>query len=690
MIVIDAGKRDTSSFSARLHFARQLAARGHKAVLDAATAPGEMERSVKYEAIPFLAHFEDIELSSVLIIGAETIADEVLETLRRYQLDAGQKITAIGRFADPQTLIGTRSKLAYALGRDPDILDLGDLQPRPILTSAIAPLFASPIPASSSKDGINQLFVFVPKDLLEEPMTLPVLGVLSNTYGIGCHVITGASGKDLIRKSKFSAISTFAYSDLCPSMLAGMADIFAVFGTRLPGEPMAAFALDLMGRQGIVIDCTDEADIVGSGAPAFRGPVDLASLPAFLSGMILTNRDAMGRQTATSDWMKANTIERLEGAVGLAVPTPDPARSGARRRPRTIFIPTNGVGLGHAQRCSLVAGALPANATPGFAAFPSCLPMLQSKGFDCLPLVQKSEDHVDPYANDLLNYGRIRALLRPNDRLVFDGGYIFDSIYRTILEHQLFATWIRRGLWQPGQIGPASLEREKIFTQIIVPDEAFDELNANYSFGPRIHRVGPIVQTARPSARAIAGLRRRLQKLFDQPFEKLVVCMLGSGVAADRSAQLQSLCARFSSRPDCLHLIVVWPNAKISADLYGWENSHVVKTQNALQLCQAADFAVSAVGYNSFHEMLYHQIPAIFIPQMAGFTDDQERRARSASDRGLAATVLPHELLVLQREVNAFLEGGKAGEIKKQLKAVTLPETGTAAAARLINEGHPQ
>jgi UDP:flavonoid glycosyltransferase YjiC (YdhE family) len=147
---------------------------------------------------------------------------------------------------------------------------------------------------------------------------------------------------------------------------------------------------------------------------------------------------------------------------------------------------------------------------------------------------------------------------------------------------------------------------------------------------------------------------------------------------------LQSLCAQFEARPDCLHLIVVWPNATISANLFGWKNSVVVRTQRALELSMAADLVISAVGYNSFHEILYHRIPAIFIPQMASYMDDQERRARAASDRGLAVTVLADELLVLEREVGAFLDGDKAGEIRQRMGDVSLPDPGNRAAARLI------
>ena len=180
-----------------------------------------------------------------------------------------------------------------------------------------------------------------------------------------------------------------------------------------------------------------------------------------------------------------------------------------------------------------------------------------------------------------------------------------------------------------------------------------------------------------------------LAERFDHPVRELVVTMLGGGVAADRSAQLHLLAAVLEQRPSCLHLVVVWPGSRVASGLHSLRNTRVVQTRQALELCRAADLVVSAAGYNSFHECLYHAIPAIFIPQMAPYMDDQERRARAASDRGLAETVLAGELLRLERTVAACLDGGRAADLRSALAAVDLPATGTAAAAALIGAVQP-
>ncbi|MEM1164494.1 MAG: glycosyltransferase, partial [Pseudomonadota bacterium] len=314
--------------------------------------------------------------------------------------------------------------------------------------------------------------------------------------------------------------------------------------------------------------------------------------------------------------------------------------------------------------------------------FPSCVEMLRRRGFPTLPLVSASHEHAEEFSNDVVNYLRHRRAVRSGDHLVFDGGYVFDSIFRTIIEKRLDATWIRRGLWRPGQIGQTQLDREKVFGQVIVPQEAFAELNSDYTFGDYIHRVGPVVQEG--GATDAAKTRARLADALGMDFDELVVTALGGGVAADRTPQIQRLCATLDSRPNCLHLVIAWPNARVSAGLQGWRSTRVATTRDALTLCRAADLVVSAAGYNAFHECLYHAVPAIFVPQIAPYMDDQERRARAASDRDLAVTVLPHELMVLDRTVHGLLDNGGAADMRARIQNTDLPERGTRHAAELI------
>ena len=111
-----------------------------------------------------------------------------------------------------------------------------------------------------------------------------------------------------------------------------------------------------------------------------------------------------------------------------------------------------------------------------------------------------------------------------------------------------------------------------------------------------------------------------------------------------------------------------------------------MRTQYAAVLAAAADLAVTAAGYNSFHEVLYNRIAAIFVPQTGALMDDQTARARAACDRGLAAMVAPHELMKLERLIVQYLDDGEAAALRARLATAALPEPGTARAASLIEE----
>ncbi|MEL6644756.1 MAG: glycosyltransferase [Pseudomonadota bacterium] len=681
MILIDAGRRDARSYDARLMFATQLAAHGYEVGIDDSTQPETSERTQTYDAAPFLTTVSDITLRGVLVIGADEISDDTIKTLRTYPLDKTSIVAGVGRFASHQAMLGAQTRLAYALGHEPVIADLTQFQPAPLSVTAISPLLASDPGPVPDHTGLPRVFIYLPSETLEDPQTLPLLAAISNMPGFRSSIICSGADKDQIKSSKYASLSVFAYSEISPSALAGHADIAAFFGHGVPGERMAAMALDMMAAGKIVLDCTDTAAFATTGAPALRGPQIVGALPPYLEQTVLPNRGEIARTGLSNTWLRNQSVTKL--AETLKLPR-TPPRAAQATAPRAVFVPTNGNGLGHAQRCAQIAGAMAAPDRATFLAFPSCVEMLRRRGFSTVPLVSASHEHEADYSNDVVNYLRHRRTVQSGDHLVFDGGYVFDSIFRTVIEKRLSATWIRRGLWRPGQIGQTQLDREKVFSQVIVPEEAFPELNADYSFGDHIHRVGPVVQTG--GEIDPADIRARLSSVLGIDFDELVVTALGGGVAADRTPQIQRLCATLDRRASCLHLVIAWPNGRVASGLQGWSRTRVATTRDALTLCRAADLVVSAAGYNAFHEVLYHAVPTIFVPQIAPYMDDQERRARAASDRDLAVTVLPHELMVLDREVHAALDQERRGEMLARLQAAELPERGTRHAAALIEE----
>lgn len=677
MILVEAGDDRESAFEAKVLFAAQLAARGHAVAIDDTTLPEGLGRSGRYEAAPYLRTLASESISRLIVIGAEAVAEPLLIRLRKIGLPPEAQVSLIGRFPDRQALISAQSKIAYVTGREPQVIDLARHQPT-AFAGILGPMAAASTAKAASTSPLD-LVLFLTSDVLAEPGAIAALTAMEYLPGIRLHTVLPGHARDHLKSLAFAPSRLIGLSDLTPAAFARLADFAAVFGEAQPCPRISAITTDVIASGRIVIDGTKDANLAAAGAPVLRGPVYLAGLANYLRHTVLTNRAEIARRIAEDRWTEPHRIESIEALIGLE---PQPERPEAPRGARLIFLPTNGNGLGHARRSILVAQELPQPRQVAFAAFPSCIPMIRTAGFDALPLVSKSPAHDAGHANDLVNYMRLGRALRSGDRLVFDGGYVFDSIYRTVLEKGLAATWIRRGLWQAGQITPAALYRESAFAQVIVPEEAFPELNRDMSFGQNLHKVGPIV--AGKPEREAGAMRVMLRDRLQREFSELVVTMLGGGVAADRTAQLQLLSALFARRPDCLHLILIWPGSTVHPALYSWKNTVVCQTRNAVDIAAAADLVISAAGYNSFHEVLYHQLPTIFVPQMAGFMDDQERRAQAASERGLAVTVAAEDLLLLEREVGFFLDDGKGQGLRKALAEAELPAPGNGTAAALI------
>ena len=80
--------------------------------------------------------------------------------------------------------------------------------------------------------------------------------------------------------------------------------------------------------------------------------------------------------------------------------------------------------------------------------------------------------------------------------------------------------------------------------------------------------------------------------------------------------------------------------------------------------------------------MLYNGTPAIFVPQMQAFMDDQRARARAASERGLAATVEATQLMTLEREVGRLLDGGGAEAARRGSRRWSCRRRGTGRRRR--------
>jgi hypothetical protein len=652
----------------------QLDALGLPACVDLRSVPAGLSRNAQFDLAPFLRDGPPGPGDRVLLVAAQRMSDRKLADLRRLGGAEPRASFAFGGFENRQALIGAKAKLSYVLSQDPEIVDLKAAG----VPGRDCPVFG--VPRAAPPSARPRLLIVGPD--LQDSRQAAALVALALSPRFRTAVLTDGKLKHDWIAAHGPGVAFYHFGELLPATLAERVDIFASFRPLQRNHRLQSLVANLAVSGAALLDGSAGHAVAQAHDAFIRAPIDLLGLAAFLDSEITPNLAAIADQVRASA-----TAARFSGAALAARLGTAPAAAPPRAEGRVVFLPTNGVGLGHAQRCTLIAAGLdPARPAPAFAVFPSCMGLVKAYGHDATPLVSRSSLHAQSHENDLANYLRLRALAAPADTLVFDGGYVFDSVYRTILERRLQGVWIRRGLWQAGQDNTTALDREKAFARVIVPGEAFAELNVPYSHGEQVRAVGPIVQRIALDPSRRAELRAELARRFGLEFERLIVTQLGAGVAADRAAQIQALCGMMERRSDALHLVVLWPTATLQPSWFGWRRSRVVKTHRAGVLAAAADLLITAAGYNSFHEVLYNALPAIFLPQTGAFMDDQKARARAARDRGLAGLVEPQELMTLEREIARRLDPQEAAEARRRLAALDLPEPGNARAAALIEE----
>jgi UDP-N-acetylglucosamine--N-acetylmuramyl-(pentapeptide) pyrophosphoryl-undecaprenol N-acetylglucosamine transferase len=98
---------------------------------------------------------------------------------------------------------------------------------------------------------------------------------------------------------------------------------------------------------------------------------------------------------------------------------------------------------------------------------------------------------------------------------------------------------------------------------------------------------------------------------------------------------------------------------------------------------RAFDFAISAAGYNSFHELLHHGVPCVFVPNDNHKVDDQRSRAEWAESRGAAICLPRGAEAALGGYMAALLDPGLRRQLARRARAAC-PANGAAAAADAI------
>jgi len=345
---------------------------------------------------------------------------------------------------------------------------------------------------------------------------------------------------------------------------------------------------------------------------------------------------------------------------------------------RIMFVSSNGTGLGHLTRSMAIARRLDAGLESLFVTLSRAAPVVRDMGF---PVEYAASHGSVGSGSDFRWSRRMSARLKAavSDAqpriLVFDGILPYDALLAAMRRVPV-TVWCRRGLWQRGA-STAPLTRSDLFDAILEPGEFADRADAGPTSARRAeaHQVAPIVFLDDSEVLPRAEAARELGLEEEKPS---ILVQLGQGaevagatdrclrVLADRDdvqvAAASSAIAGLLDVPDgIVHLRSGYPMSRYYA---------------------AFDGAVSAAGYNAFHELVRFGIPTLFVP-MRRETDDQPARARYAEDVEVGLAVDGPGDARIARRLDELLDADRRTAMKERLHELR-PSNGAAEAARLL------
>ncbi|MDI3089731.1 glycosyltransferase [Priestia megaterium] len=322
----------------------------------------------------------------------------------------------------------------------------------------------------------------------------------------------------------------------------------------------------------------------------------------------------------------------------------------------TLFVPTNGAGLGHLTRCLAIAKRLKRldpNREIIFFSTSAAMNLILQEGFlgYHLPSKMVCPEYVEPGEWNSMFQEHLRMIIKlhqPN-LLFFDGVYPYAGLITSMRETKgMKKVWMRRGLGK--NVRPEVDKKEKEFDMIIVPKELFipqEEQKAG-----KHYYSDPIIYLEKSELLS----REILRKKWKVPENhKLVFISLGAGNINDINPTISNILTALRKRKD---IFIVVSESIIGKKLQipEQENLIIIRDYPISSYYNAFDLAITASGYNSFHELLFFNVPAIIIPNQMTKTDNQVARALSAEKAGAAIVIKNESILEIERAINMVLE----------------------------------
>jgi UDP:flavonoid glycosyltransferase YjiC (YdhE family) len=356
-----------------------------------------------------------------------------------------------------------------------------------------------------------------------------------------------------------------------------------------------------------------------------------------------------------------------------------------QRKNSIVFVSTNGVGLGHLTRALGIARSVKKlNHEAGIIFFTTspAINIVRDFGFKAyyLPNEREFPSGFLPSMWSRLFRNQLQEIfaIHHPKAFVFDGFKPYNGLCQAISgEKGMVSYWVIRRQ-RDIQAADELSYRESYFDEVLEPEEL--------SWGPRCNNeenVAPVMLLSREEALS----REQARKLLRIPENKIAVYIqLGAGAVNDIQSPILTALEILKDNEDCF--LIVGESLLGQRMDYSLDSGFVLRDFPNSRYFNGFDLAISAAGYNTFHELLHFGVPTIFIPNENTGADDQVARAKRAF-RAKAA-LLVRESIPSKDKHEAFSrairEGLKRKTELKQNAMKLVPKNGSVAmAARIVS-----
>jgi hypothetical protein len=379
---------------------------------------------------------------------------------------------------------------------------------------------------------------------------------------------------------------------------------------------------------------------------------------------------------------------RRASAVSVSAQTPlgNPrAHRHIGARP-ALMMSSNGVGLGHLTRLLAIAEAITTSTPPTFFTLSRGAGFVQQAGFACefSPFHRGLEIDVGVWNDHLALSLTDAADFHGSGLFVFDG----NMPYRGVLDFlavrpEIRSVWCRRGMWRDAH--HEALQRGAQFDLILAPGDIAGLLDT----GPTQKDSASNILEVPPIWRDLGGLRlsreAALRQLDLQPDGAYVLFSLGS-MSNNDLGDLPALIVEAVLRSGKTPVMLKSPLGRDRDVLAGLNDRVITRQTYPIMPCLAAfDYAVSAAGYNSFHEFTAIGLPTIWVPNEAGEMDRQDLRARFACLAGTGDQLRSGDASRVGAVVDRFHDVEERRAMERRALDLRV-ENGAAKAARILDD----